>query len=210
MIFLALPSYGSVEHELIKTVSHASKSPFIFSTSSSSLLTDNFNCLWCEFMNGDYTHFAMLHSDISAESLWLDKLKEEMDRVNADVLSVVIPIKDSSGETSTAIKGSDGKVQRIALKHLQDYPETFSDEDSGGTLLVNTGLWIAKKGDWCSKFPGFHTLSDIYFDGTWKKRCVSEDWLFSQWAKQQGLKVYATRKIQATHIGRHGWKNYDN
>lgn len=210
MIFLAIPSCGQVEQEVIKTVVNATKKPMRFFTRASSMLTDNFNELWCEFMNGDYTHFAMIHSDISAENLWIDKLLRIMEENGADVLSVVIPIKDSTGETSTAfLPDGETKVRRLSLEEIQLFPETFNEKDIGnGTLLVNTGLWLCKKGEWCKKFKGFHCVSEIYFQEKWQARRMPEDWLFSSEAKDLGLKVFATRAIRATHIGRYGWRNY--
>jgi hypothetical protein len=216
-ILLALPNCGHVEHEVIQTIIHASKDPIQLSSRSSSMLPDNFNVLWCQMMNGDFTHFAMIHSDVTAEPLWIDKLLAIMEEKKSDVFSVVMPIKDETGDTSTAFKQDDGLVKRLSLKQVRELPETFDEKDVGkllkttGTLLVNTGLWIAKRGDWCKKFTGFRMLTDIFFSEEtkkWQVRRISEDWEFSMWAKEQGLKVHATRKIQATHIGRNGWRNY--
>ena len=215
MIFLAIPTYGTVAQEVISTVINSTKQPMNFFTRPSSMLTDNFNELWCAFMNGDYEYFAMIHADITAENGWIDKLMYIMEEEKTDVLSVVMPIKDDTGDTSTAFMPDGGtKVTRLSLKEVQDLPETFNGKDVGkmhkesGTLLVNTGLWLMKKGEWCKKFTGFHCLSDIFLDdGKWRARRVSEDWLFSKEVNSLGVKVHATRAIQATHIGRQGWHN---
>src|SRR3990167_2098566 len=112
-LFLALPSYGSVEQETLKTVINASKNPFQLFTRASSMLTDNFNQLWCDCMNGNYTHFAMLHADISVETAWIDKMLTLMEKHQSDILSVVMPIKDETGDTSTAfIPNEDSRVRR--------------------------------------------------------------------------------------------------
>ena len=214
-LFLGLPTYGQVEQEVLKTVVNATKKPMNLCTRPSSMLTDNFNVLWCDFMNGDYTHFAMLHADISAENWWMDKLLDLMQKNTSDVLSVVMPIKDTSGDTSTAfIPNGDSKVKRLSLAEIQKLPEVFGSKEVSefvgmeGTLLVNTGLFIVKRGEWCKKFKGFRCVSEILFDEKWKARRVSEDWIFSMDAKDLGLTVHATRSIRATHIGKQVWRNY--
>lgn len=208
--YLAIPNCGWVEQEVVKTITNASRNPLTFCTRPSSMLTDNFNELWCEFMNKDYTHFAMLHADISAENYWVDKLLTIMEEKQADIVSVVMPIKDNTGDTSTAfLPDGETKVRRLTLKEIRGLPETFCASDVGlGTLLVNTGLWLAKKGEWCQKFKGFHAISEVYMEEKWKARRISEDWLFSMEAKELGAKIYANRSISATHIGRQGWRNF--
>lgn len=178
----------------------------------------NFNMGWCNALNGrkqfGYTHFSMIHSDIGAEEGWLDKLLEEMDRVDADIMTTVIPIKDYRGLTTTGIRypGVWG-TRRFTMREIARLPETFSVADTDEPeqiLAINTGLWVCRipLGGWCEKFPGFtckHKLEHI--NGQWTPAFDSEDWLFSDWLASQGLKVYATRKVQAFHRGGNDFPN---
>src|SRR5262245_17498739 len=75
-----------------------------------SLLASNFNRIWCYALNlvhhGERVdYFAMLHDDIDPEKYWLDKLIDELEAQELDLLSVVVPIKDRRGMTSTALAG---------------------------------------------------------------------------------------------------------
>jgi len=74
-----------------------------------SLLASNFNQLWCLALNHVHEgrpleYFAMLHDDVGPEDFWLDKLIAELEDKQLDVLSVVVPIKDSRGMTSMALQ----------------------------------------------------------------------------------------------------------
>lgn len=172
----------------------------------------NFNMLWCDCLNkraeAKFTHFAMLHSDIRACPMWLDVLVDEMDRVNADVMTTIMPIKDARGLTTTGIRypGVWG-TRRFTMNEVMKYPQTFSIEDVGDPkdecLAINTGCWVARiDSGWADVFPGF---TDNYrirsVAGMFYPDFDSEDWLFSEWAANKGLKVYATRKVEAYHIG---------
>lgn len=218
-IFLAIPTYGSVAQELITAVTKATKKPMVYRPRGSSLLTDNFNELWCMMANGDYEYFAMIHSDISPEDYWLDKLIAILEEKKADVVSTVLSIKDASATTSTAFAEHESKnITRLSYEEIKKLPKTFDEEDvvklrgKEGTLLVNTGLWVMKVGDWCKGFTGFYSQTALHFDekkNKWVCKRISEDWLFSMDAKKLGAKIYATRAINATHIGRQGWNNQD-
>jgi hypothetical protein len=162
----------------------------------------------------------MIHADIGTETGWIDTLIKEMDIRDLDILSVVMPIKDNSGDTSTAIlhKRDDADmVTRIPLKTTLSLPDTFTiadvEKEMGiqGTLLINTGLWVARCGDWMNEFNGFRAESMITLNPkTLKYETLNtpEDWDFSLWAAEKGLKVGATTIIKATHFGKHGWKNF--
>lgn len=67
-----------------------------------SLLPVVFNRAWVEGVIGGYDYFAMLHADVHAEDLWLDRMVGMLDDHSLDLVSCVIPIKDSSRSTSTA------------------------------------------------------------------------------------------------------------
>lgn len=76
-------------------------------TRGRSLLNSNCNGMLCDALNMREEHgvgwFAMLHSDIEPDRWWLDTLINEAIKHNADMVSAVIPIKDTRGLTSTAI-----------------------------------------------------------------------------------------------------------
>jgi hypothetical protein len=75
-------------------------------------------------------------------------------------------------------------------------PETWTEPG----LLLNTGLWVCKRGDWCEQ---------VYFrqqdrvrrgaQGAFEVHTISEDWDFSRQVRQHGAKIYATRKVNLYH-----------
>jgi hypothetical protein len=214
-IFLALPHYGQLVPEamlslILPTAEHRIK----IQTSQCSLLANNFNRLWCAALNQrkerELTHFAMHHADLASKELWLDKMLEEMDRVNADILSAIIPLKDARGLTSTAMmQPGTLKIQRLTMTEVYNRPTTFGP-DKDRILLVNSGLWICKLTDqWIEQFPGFCVQDCVTKqpDGTFAASSFSEDWNFSKWAYEKSLRVFATRIIPVTHFGGFQFKN---
>lgn len=218
-VFLAIPcSDMKVNPELIGPVIQASPKGQVtgFKTSSYSLLARNFNELYCAALNArkdGITHFCMLHSDIAPHGPgWLDVLLEEMNKYNADIMSVVVPIKSNQGVTSTALEepvnGSDPKwrPRRLTMTEIiNEYPETFTDEK----LLVNTGVMLVDiRKPWAEEVC-FGTEDIIMRDASGKfvAENVPEDWYFSIAAKAAGAKVFATRKVGVTHYGYQGWVN---
>lgn len=214
-VFIALPTYnGWFKAQAIIGLLLASRSAQVhYRPGFGSLLAMNFNGLWCKALNsraeGQWTDWCMHHADISVVSEgWLDTLLQERRRVGADILSVVVPIKDDRCLTSTGVVQPDGTIRRLTLKEVYRLPETFCEADlerAGikGQLVVNTGLWVCdftkpwveeacfNIGDAIRKEP----------DGTFRTLVLPEDWNFSHWAGRKGLKVYATRKVQVTHWG---------
>jgi hypothetical protein len=181
-----------------------------------SLLANNFNRLWCEALNTraerGWTHFAMHHADVSAEPRWLDTLLAEMDRVAADVLSVVIPLKDERGLTSTAVRtpGRDD-FRRLTLREVMALPPTFAAADVAldKVLLVNTGLWLCRfTAPWVEGVC-FEVRDRIYQDeaGRFRAAVLPEDWNFALWCADHGLKVFATRAVKVTHRGGQDYGN---
>ncbi len=220
-VFMALPHTGTVSAEAIAGLCWASKrGHLVLSPGKISLLATNFNQLWCEALNYQtgpaLTHFAMHHSDISAPEWWVDTLAEELERVGADVLSVVVPLKDERGLTTTAVGSGDNSIRRLTLREVHELPETFCIDDIPGKeenrrLLINTGLWICKFTDpWIRPpiFPGFKLKDQVRLNetnGKYEALCLSEDWGISEWFHSQGLKVFATRKVAVTHYGVTGY-----
>jgi hypothetical protein len=103
----------------------------------------NCNTLWAEALNRHEREgtewFAMLHSDVAAEPGWLDTLVDEANRLSADVLSVVVPIKDRRGSTSTAIAHPQDDCRtfcRLTLSQVKHpaFPVTFDLEAACNAL----------------------------------------------------------------------------
>jgi hypothetical protein len=106
-----------------------------------SLLAQNCNALWCWALNmvrdGERVdYFAMLHDDIGASDFWLDRLIDELEANDLDLLGVVAPIKDSRGLTSTALAGDDPWAPhcRLSMHEVYQLPETFTEKDVGRPL----------------------------------------------------------------------------
>ena len=176
-----------------------------------SLACMNFNRLWAWALNQNrrtpVSYFAMQHSDIEPQEFWLDPLIDELEAKNLDVLGVVAPIKDPRGVTSIAVGHPSGDPWRVACRLTMDevhrLPETFTSEDVGGPLLLNTGLWICKFDEsWAKRV--FFTVNDRIMldrDGDYVVQVEPEDWFSSRLYHEMGLKVGCTRKVELWHRG---------
>lgn len=186
---------------------------------SYSLLAFNFNLHWVAALNSrakfGWTDFAMIHADVTpAVAGWLGWLTAERRRIGADILSVVLPAREDSGLTSTALCHSDdpeARATRLTLRQVHNLPETFNVADcqaagiaGGDTLLVNTGLWICDFSQpWVEQIH-FEVRDRIRLNkktGRFQAFCWPEDWNFSRRAAELGLSVYATRGLPADHDG---------
>jgi SAM-dependent methyltransferase len=182
-----------------------------------SLLAANFNGLWCSALNlkhrgANLKYFAMLHDDIGPADYWLDALIEELEAKQLDVLGVVVPIKDTKGITSIAIDGDTNwrPKCRLTMKELKGLPDTFTSEDVGGPLLLNTGCWVARfDSDWVRKVH--FTINDrIVFNKAtdrYENEVESEDWYFSRLMHEMNLKIGATKKVPVMHRGAMDFSN---
>src|SRR5689334_10761696 len=112
-VFLAMPYTGSASVDAVLAAFYTAtrvKDRMVFfpQDGPAGSHCENFNSLWCKALNSrerdGWTHFAMIHSDVLPEEWWLDTLLVEMARAHADVLSVVLAIKDNRGVTSTALQ----------------------------------------------------------------------------------------------------------
>lgn len=195
---------------------------------SGSLIPASCNNLWCAALNIRQSQglgwFAMLHADIEPEPGWLDKLLGIAAEHNADMVSVVVPLKDDRGITSTAIASEDETMQfcRLTQRQVwhQSFPETFDIYDCANALerlpdslrvphvprlglRLNTGCMLVRlKPEVCT--------GDVYFEnvdwieqhrGEWRARDISEDWRFSQKVQAAGGKLLATRAVRVIHKG---------
>jgi hypothetical protein len=196
-----------------------------------SALSANFNKLWAtgiaNAMEGLVDIFAMMHTDVEPQTYWLDTLVDELLRLKLDVLSSVIPIKDESRNTSTAMGPIENEWENtlLNLDEIKLLPETFTDEDMkpwrrkhnmpDHKLMLNTGCWVAdlrntkfwKVENGLLKF--FFTQKDrIQFDGNrFSVGLASEDWNFSRICHREGLRLAATRIIEVKHHGARAFSN---
>lgn len=218
--FLGMPGYGDISAGAARGFYRASESPQYVSMqyNEGSLLAQNFNALWCTALNlkqkgASLDYFAMQHADISPQPGWLDVLIEELEDRDLDVLSVVVPIKSVHGLTSTAMDSDDRSafhpMCRLTMTEIFDLPETFTSDDLGHPLLINTGLWICRLNmDWAPKLH--FTVNDRLVqvpDGRYMAEVEPEDWYFSRLCHELGLKVGATRKVRVAHQGKHVFVN---
>jgi hypothetical protein len=211
---LGMPGYGPVTPGAARGFYRASKGLELrLLSADSSLLAQNMNILWCSALNHVHRgerldYFAMLHSDIEPEDFWLDKLVAEMEAKELDVLGVVCPIKDQRGVTSTALARPDGDTWRVrcrlTMQEVYRLPETFTSEDVGHPLLINTGCWVCRFDEQWAKKVHF-TINDrlIYLADKkeYRVEVEPEDWFISRLFHELGLKVGCTRKVELGHRG---------
>jgi hypothetical protein len=225
-VFLGRPGYGEEPAGAGRGLYKASRGKICGKTpqiliceQNGSLLAQNFNALWCMALNecakGEgVDYFAMLHSDIMPDDGWVDVLIEELEAKELDVLGTPVPIKDQNGLTSLALAHDSGdpfRVQaRLTMTEIYQLPETFTSEDLGRPLLLNTGCWVCKfDPEWARKVR--FTINDaIAFNpktGTYFAQVEPEDWYFSRLCHELGLKIGATRKVKLNHIGKAAFGN---
>lgn len=208
MIYLALPTADGFIHEgTFNAVFRASTKNNIGKCKSNgySLLTANFNLLLTAALakrSEGITHFLLLHADCAPQEIgWADKMLEIMEEKKCDLLSVVIPIKNSTGLTSTALESSNyWRPRRLSMKEIFGYPETFTDKK----LLLNTGCMLLN-------------LQTAWIESVWFRfqdeikegvvRSIPEDWDFSRQVKAHGGLLYATREIPLIHYGNGSFSN---
>lgn len=229
--YLGMPGYGNHTDHAGRSLWRARRNmdPVIVECRSGSLLGANFNQLWCSALNlahqgHEVAYFAMLHSDIGAQDYWLDALIEELEAQQLDVLGVAVPIKDRRGMTSLALH-KDGDpwmpFARLSMNEVYQLPETFTSEDVGHPLLLNTGCWVARFNlDW-AKMVHFEINDRIVFNracNRYQAQTEPEDWHFSRQLHEIGapgsptdglrpLRIAATRKIAVRHRGEMDFDN---
>jgi len=213
-VYLGLPTYGNVINENAITAFLSATSRKLiegFCCQSYSILPRSFNLMYAQALNlrsRGITHFCLWHSDIFPKTeFWLDKMADLMEANQADVLSVIVPLKENSGLTSTAIDDkSEYRVTRVTLHEAyNEYPPTFTHEK----LLLNTGLMLIDiRKQWAEKC--YFTFDEKIVKnekGEFKAVGMSEDWYFSRQALALGAKLYATREIELEHFGNARYPN---
>lgn len=212
---LGMPGYGLTVHSAALGFFRCSQTPdqVNYRYKEGSLLCHNFNSLWVTALNLAHrgekiSYFAMQHSDVSPPMFWLDGMIEELEARNLDVLSAIIPIPDEHGYTSLALERPDGDpwrpLCRLTMQEIYRLPATFTADDVGHPLWINTGLWVCKFDPAWNKKITFDDLNRIVFStpqDAYVAEVQPEDWNFSQQLNRLGLRVGATRKIPVRHRG---------
>jgi hypothetical protein len=183
---------------------------------------DNFNALWAKALTlaeaGQFTHFAMLHSDVFPEDCWVDMLVDEMDKAQVTFISSPVAIKDIRGVMSCGIGDPANPwspKRRITARELNRLPMTFGAADFGypGELLLhNNGCWVAdlrdkrfyecdEAGDLkaCFQFP--KRICRDPATRFWRPQGESEDWYFSRMIHGLGITSAITRRCKIKHRG---------
>jgi precorrin-6B methylase 2 len=213
-VALGMPGYGQLTPGAARGFYRCTRTMDLhLNYQESSLLALNMNGLWCWALNilrqgKPLTYFAMQHADIEPEEWWLDKLVQEMEAKELDVLGVVAPIKDTRGVTSIAMARPDGDTWkthgRLTMSEVCRLPETFTSEDVGYQLLINTGCWVCRFDEAWARKVHFTVNDRICFDeqkGVYFPQVESEDWFLSRLFHELGLKVGVTRKVELGHRG---------
>lgn len=222
-VFLALPTYDETIYintmmTALNAVAQPSPIEVCLEPGSGSLLPRVFNRLLASAVARGYDRFAMLHSDIAAEPGWLDKMLRIMDERDADIVSVVAPIKDQRGMVSVATYDERDELRILTLDEIHDkLPETFDISDKwfaeiGAKILaVNTGLMLMRLDrPWLRKWSGFRIVSEIrWTDEQIHCHVVSEDWDMSRELSKLMLppRIVATRAVRLHHRGFNVWPN---
>jgi len=210
MIYLGIPTReGRIDQGQVNAILSALQSHLIdqIHIQNGSWITKNFNCCLARALNcrPKTTHFCLLHDDVvPTQPDWIQRLMKISEEKQADVLSVVIPLKCRQGLTSTALdeklKDYDQRyrVRRLTMTEIFQQDPTFTDKK----LLVNTGLmlidvrkpWIEKV--WFEFVDRIEKIGDKFVDVG-----MSEDWNFSRTARAMGASLWATREVRVEHIG---------
>jgi hypothetical protein len=224
-VLLAMPFYeryrGQVLDAYDNGVHPKSEHQYVKFFCGDSFLARNFNTAWCYALNNrqrGFTHFAMIHSDVLPEGYWLDTMIAEMRLHAADLLSVVLPIKDGRGLTSTALYSErTSEIRRLTMHEIsafQSHNDPIVAERSntftpaiagfpGWELLTSTGLWICDfTKPWVEKV--FFEVRDRICrkkNGEFYPETAVDDWLFARKLHKLNLKLVSTTAVKAGHWG---------
>ncbi len=235
IVFMAHICYGSGNRNSARQFEHfglPADSPFQPGRyiTGFSLLAHAFNDAWCTALNlqeagKDIRYFVMLHDDVEPEDWWVKTLIEDLESSGADMVSALIPLKDQSGTTSTAIDRPGDQYtweRRVTMAEAAKLPEVFTAADCGypdRALLANTGCWICRfdrpwrhqvnlDGDLRLFFKIDNRIHRHPNTGKWVADCEPEDWFFSRQIQKLGCKVAVTRRVKLTHWGMTPYPNY--
>lgn len=195
-----------------------------------SLLANGYNQLWTRALNNrkalNLKYLAILHADIVPEDFWVDKLVDLAQKHDADVMSAIVPIKEATGVTSTAISSDDSfrRLTRLTQAQINSryWPSTFDINTlraahqmnllrddvkisipDDARLLVNTGCVVIRcDREWSSE--AYFTIKDrivTTLGGALQAEVEPEDWFFSRLVAELGGRVMATSEVKTEHIG---------
>lgn len=211
IVRLGMPSYGELTSGAALGFFKPTNNPDIelhLLQQEGSLLAQNMNILWTWALNEGCDYFAMLHADCQPEIGWLDILINEMEAKDLDVLGVAVPIKDQRGLTSLAMAHESGDTWRVhgrlTMTDIYRLPETFTSEDLGHKLLLNTGCWVCRFDPTWARQVHFTINDRIVFNKKTNKyhtEVEPEDWFISRLFHELGLRIGATRKVPLGHRG---------
>lgn len=165
------------------------------------------------YEQGNADWFLIWHSDIVPEPFFVDKMVDIAEAKKADILSVVVPIKDEKGLTSTALDEPvgdvplDWRVRRLTMSEvLGKEPvngEILEPTFTRPNLLVNTGLFLLRLSvPWRDQIRFHFEDQIIRVHGRRKAVVMPEDWGFSRDARKLGCNsIWATREIRVEHKG---------
>jgi GT2 family glycosyltransferase len=235
-IFLGCPTHnGQIEHRTIKSLftEASANHRVLVKVHQTSLLAAGCNQMLCDALNGvqgeSFKWFAMLHSDIAPEALWLDKLIDLAEANGADLLSAVVPIKNSEGVTSTAISFPGDPFTRFArltqrqirrkgfpttfdvkgaLVYFNPYTPHYPEPLADSILLVNTGCMVVRLDKpWSHEL--YFTIRDriVRTMNGFEAHVEPEDWFFSRRVHELGGKVMATSAVAVEHVGSYAYRN---
>ncbi len=225
LLFLARPSYGPYEPESDIAANHAVGDNSAITVHACcfrlSMTCKNMNDHFAKCMNlGGYDYFALLHADNAPPDGWAEQLVDAMELYNYDVIHAPYAVKNKKGMTTTAIGFSGniwGTVRRISTTERKELPRIFDievlrkelDEPDAERMLFGTGVMVIKIGDWLNDFPAF-TMSDriVKHEGQWYPQCVSEDYMFSHWCANNGVRAGALN-LDVGHWGRWNYSTAD-
>jgi hypothetical protein len=230
-IFIGVPTHNSQIASLtaLDLIDAATKTQhhIDFRLLGLSLLAKNFNILFCEAFNRGFDYLVIHHADIGAcdpsGRCWLDTLLTQMQDHKLAALSAVVPIKTSSGVTSTALQldtNNPYKLRRMTVSELaiwqqqrgrdtiitaDELARLWHAQRQPGPLLINTGLLIMDlSAPWFDKrWPGFCIDDRLAWNsiGRPDSYTIPEDWNFSIWMHNNGLAYGATPSLEVSHVG---------
>jgi hypothetical protein len=235
-ILIGVPTYDdSVKVGLAQAIMQEGQQPgcppYTVTFKASSLLAFAHNSLLCIALNNRPTisHLLINHADIVPDPGYLKTLYDEMLRTGAGVVSVLMPLKDRKGLTSTALLPDFAAAdwnsrprtytrRRVTLHEAMTLPETFGVNELAAcfgqtaetaALLVNTGLMLIDvQQAWAERVHfEINDAIDRAEAGNFVADVEPEDWHFSRQLAQLGVKAVCTRKVKAIHVGRANFPN---
>lgn len=229
MIFVGIPTHdGRTDVVGLSALQHSmsERGDVWWLSTGSSLLNFNCNRLFCDALNNRHkgvTHFLLMHSDIRPENGFITKMMDILTSRELDCLSVVMPIKDEDGLTSTSMIVKTGentaRRERLTMKQVKQLPPTFryvecaemiGESPDNVVMVANTGLMLLDLSkSWIEKLIFATNEKIVKIDGKFYAHSEPEDWFFTRSLHQMGGRLAVTRAVNAQHMGLKAWSNQD-